>query len=127
MAVHALVVDDDEFVRGAMVRQLRIAGAARIEAAGDWSSARVLLDDYRDCNLVVSDLDMPGAAGSAFLDELAVLRPGIGLIVASALEPLVLQAIDRHARKLPLRLLGCVPKPIGLDALRSMLGALDGR
>lgn len=126
MAVQALVVDDDEFVRGAVVRQLRVVGAADVQAARDWSAARALLDRYPACNVVVSDLDMPGAAGSAFLDELARVRPGIGLIIASALEPLVLSAIERHVRKLPLRLLGCVAKPTSVEQLRELLKPLDG-
>ena len=124
MSVHALVVDDDEFVRGAVVRQLKTAGVAEVQAARDWSSARVLLDAWHGCNVVISDLDMPGAAGSGFLDELAVMRPGIALIIASALEPLVRQAIERHVRKLPLRLLGCVAKPTSVDGLRALLEPL---
>jgi DNA-binding NtrC family response regulator len=126
MVVHALVVDDDEFVRGAVVRQLRVAGATSIAVAKDWSAARVALDTFPECNVVVSDLDMPGAAGSAFIDELASVRPGIGLIIASALEPLVLQTIERHARSLPLRLLGCVPKPTSADLFRDLLKPLHG-
>ena len=127
MDVHALVVDDDEFVRGAVVRQLKAVGVTEVMAASDWGAARVMLDAWPACNVVVSDLDMPGAAGSSFLDELAVLRPGIALIIASALDPLVLQAIERHARKLPLRLLACVAKPTSVDVLRQLLGPLrDG-
>jgi len=124
MSVHALVVDDDEFVRGAVVRQLKAMGVAEVQAAKDWSAARVALDAWRACNVVVSDLDMPGAVGSSFLDELAVLRPGIALVIASALEPLVIQAIERHVRKLPLRLLGCVAKPTSVGVLRSLLEPL---
>jgi DNA-binding NtrC family response regulator len=126
MMVHALVVDDDEFVRGAVVRQLHVAGAASVTAASDWRAARVALDAHPDCNVVVSDLDMPGAAGSEFIDELAIVRPGIALIIASALEPLVLQTIERHARALPLRLLGCVQKPTSADLFRDLLKPLHG-
>ena len=126
MSVHALVVDDDEFVRGAVARQLKVAGAANVQAARDWRAARVLLDSYRDCNVVISDLDMPGAEGSAFLDELAALRPGINLIIASALAPLVMQTIERHVRTLPVNLLGCVPKPTSADLFRDLLKPLNG-
>jgi len=122
MPVHALVIEDDEFVRGTLVRQLRAIGVAEVLSAPDWGSARVSLDAYPRCNVVVSDLDMPGAAGAAFLDELAATRPGVALIIASALEPLVLQAIERHVRALPLRLLGCEPKPLALERLRALLG-----
>lgn len=126
MPVHALVIDDDEFVRGTLVRQLRAVGAAEVLAAPDWGTARVRLDAYPGCNVVISDLDMPGAAGTAFLEELAAIRPGVALIIASALEPLVLQAIERHVRALPLTLLGCEPKPLALDRLRALLGAVRG-
>lgn len=120
------MIDDDEFVRGAVVRQLRVAGASDVVAAKDWSAARALLAGRPDCNVVISDLDMPGAGGSDFLDELATVRPGIHLIIASALTPLVLQAVERHVRTLPLQLLGCVPKPTSADLFRNLLRPLDG-
>lgn len=122
--VHALVVDDDEFVRGMLVRQLKTVGAASVMAAPDWGAARVLLDRNPDCNVVVSDLDMPGAVGSNFLDELAGLRPGIALIIVSASEPVVLRTAERHARRLPLAVLGSIAKPPSVDTLRALLGAL---
>jgi len=113
--VHALVVDDDEFVRGTLVRQLKT-----------WGAARVLLAQDPACNVVISDLDMPGAGGSDFLDELAALRPGIALIIVSASEPVVLRTAERHARRLPLAVLGSIAKPPSVDALRALLGALPG-
>jgi DNA-binding NtrC family response regulator len=123
---NALVVDDDEFMRATMVRQLKAAGVARIEAAHDWRAARVLLDRHPSCNLVLSDLDMPGAEGSAFLEELATLRPGIALIIASALEPLVLKAVEKQARRLKLRVLGVVRKPTSVELLRELIARDHG-
>ena len=125
-AVHALVVDDDEFVRGTLVRQLKTVGAASVASAKDWGAARVLLSQSTACNVVISDLDMPGAAGSTFLDELAALRPGIALIIISASDPLVLRTAEKHARKLPLAVLGSIAKPPSVDTLRSLLGTLRG-
>jgi DNA-binding NtrC family response regulator len=122
-AVRALVVDDDEFVRNLVLRQLARAGAEAVGAA-DWRAARVLLERHPECNLVVSDLDMPGAEGSAFLDELAALRPGIALIIASALQPLVLRQAEKRARALPLNVLGCLPKPTSADTLRGLIEGL---
>lgn len=127
LAVHALVVDDDAFVRGVVVRQLAALGVAEALSAGDWSAARAVLERTPTCNVVISDLDMPGAAGSAFLDELAALRPGIALIIISATDRLVLQAAEKHARKLPLRVLGSVAKPTSVDALRALLVNFDGQ
>jgi len=124
--VHALVVDDDEFVRGTLVRQLKTVGAASVASARDWGAARVLLAQDPACNVVISDLDMPGAGGSDFLDELAALRPGIALIIVSASEPVVLRTAERHARRLPLAVLGSIAKPPSVDALRALLGALPG-
>jgi DNA-binding NtrC family response regulator len=124
--VHPLVVDDDAFVRGVVVRQLATIGVANALAAGDWSAARVLLDRSPTCNLVISDLDMPGASGSSFLDELARMRPGIALIIISATERIVLQAAEKHARKLPLRVLGSMAKPTSVDALRALLTGFNG-
>lgn len=120
-AVKTLVIDDDEFVRGTVVRQLKALGIARPLEAQDWSEARVALSRHPGCNLVVSDLDMPGAAGSAFLEELATVRPGMALIIVSATEPLVLQAAEKQARRLALRVLGSIAKPTSVDALRALM------
>jgi len=124
--VHALVVDDDEFVRTTLVRQLKTVGVAAVMSANDWNSARALLDQYPGCNVVVSDLDMPGAAGSNFLDELAAARPGIALILVSASDALVLRTAERHARRLPLAVLGSIAKPPSVETLRALLGTLRG-
>lgn len=125
--MHALVVDDDPFVRGVVVRQLTTLGVIDSLAANDWSAARVLLDRFPACNVVISDLDMPGATGSTFLDELAAMRPGIALIIISATDRLVLQAAEKHARRLPLRVLGSITKPTSVAALQALLEGLDAK
>lgn len=119
-------MDDDDFVRRVVVGQLKTLGATEVLAAANWPAARALLDQHRDCDLVISDLDMPGAGGSTFLDDLALARPGIALIIASALDRVVLEAAEKQARKLPLRVLGIIKKPTSVDALRAMLGPLNG-
>lgn len=124
--VEALVVDDDDFVRSVLSGQLRTVGAASVLTAANWPAARNLLDRHPACNLVVSDLDMPGAAGSSFLDDLAVARPGIALIIVSALDRVVLAATEKQLKKLRLRVLGVIAKPASLDVLRKLLGSLNG-
>jgi len=124
-SIEALVVDDDDFVRSVLSGQLKAAGAASVLTAANWPAARDLLDRSPACNLVVSDLDMPGAAGTSFLEELAVTRPGIAVIIISALDRVVLAATEKQLRKLQLRLLGVIAKPASLDVLRTLLGSLN--
>lgn len=119
--IEAIVIEDDNFVRGVMGHQLWALGATNVLSASDWAAARALLEQYPSCNVAISDLDFPGAEGSRFLDELSELRPGIALVLVSSLDPVVMKAAEKRARKLPLRLLGSIAKPVSVDALRSLL------
>ena len=117
----ALVVDDDDFVRNIVGNQLKTIGVASVLTAANWPAARAQLEANPSCDVVISDLDMPGASGSTFLEELAISRPGIALVIVSALTPLVLGVVEKQVRKLALRVLGVVPKPTSLDGLRALL------
>jgi len=119
--IRAVVIDDDDFVRDVVVRQLTVLGAGNVQSARDWSQAMSLLRADPACNLVVTDLDMPGVVGGTFLRELSEIHPGIGLILASGLAPAVLRAAEKQARKLPLRVLGSIAKPTSVKTLRAML------
>ena len=120
VSVLALVIDDDAFVRNVLAQQLWTLGV-KADQAANWREARAMLAEGTDYDLVVTDVDMPGAQGATFLDELAALRPGVALMVVSALSPLVLQALERHIRRLPLRRVAVIAKPVTDNALREAL------
>lgn len=120
-SISVVVVDDDDFVRGVVVRQLTSLKLGPVRAAPDWPEARAMLRGPQPCKLVVTDLDMPGARGSAFLQEMAEIAPGISLILMSSLDAPVLRSAEKQARKLGLQVLGSIPKPTTAEAFRQLL------
>lgn len=120
----ALLVDDDEFVRTAVSRQLETAGAARVETAADGASALRLLDRHGPFGLIVCDLMLPGMDGVELLRSLAERQPQAALILISALDETVLRAAAVLARQRGLKALGALRKPVRQDALVGLLAAL---
>lgn len=54
----ALVIDDDEFVRGVLAQQLRTLGAQDVYSADSGHAARARLDGGEPVRLIVCDLMM---------------------------------------------------------------------
>lgn len=123
-SLRVIVIDDDDFTRSVVVRQLNALGLENVLSAHDWPAARGLLLGGAACDVVVTDLDMPGSKGNEFLQELSDTSPGIGVILMSALNPAVLRSAEKQAHKLPLRVLGSSVKPTSLDTLRALLAKL---
>ena len=79
-----LVAEDDDGVRLLLVTALERKGYA-VVAVGDGRAAMDLLDEGTHAfDVVISDVNMPGARGLDVLAHARTKRPGIGLILASA-------------------------------------------
>lgn len=122
-ALRALVVDDDQFVRSVVSRQLRSLGAAAVAVAEDGEQARRLLaaDTY---DLIVCDLVMPGADGIELLGDIAGSIPGASLILMSSAEPKLLRIAEQIARSRRLRVLGSLHKPVQTCSLKTLLSRI---
>ncbi|MBI2383205.1 MAG: response regulator [Gammaproteobacteria bacterium] len=116
--MNALVVDDDDFVRGIVVGQLRALGAGPVEEAADAPTAQSLLRRGTAFDLIVSDLKLPGVE---FLRGLAEAQPGAAVILMSRMDEGVLRSVAVMARERGLRVLGALRKPVRLEALRELL------
>jgi CheY-like chemotaxis protein len=79
-----LLVDDDEFIRRALVRSF--GERAKVLLAADAAQARELLRE-RPVDVVVSDYNMPGEDGLSLLAAIAAERPGLTLALFSAQPP----------------------------------------
>ena len=77
---HVLLVDDEPVVREVMAAELTAQGCAVTEAA-DGAAALALLDGGAPCDLLVSDLAMPGLDGLAVIREARRRRPGLAAIL----------------------------------------------
>lgn len=118
-----IVIDDDDFTRSVIVRQLNALDLENVHSVHDWQHAATLLRNNPACDLVVTDLDMPGVKGSNFLKELAETSPNVSVILVSALAPVVLRSAEKQARRLSLRVLGSISKPTSVEAFRTLLAA----
>ena len=115
-----LVVDDDEFVRGVLSRQLAGLGA-RARSAHDGESARRILQQEGPFDIVLCDLKMPGVDGVELLRDVAFARSGAALVLMSSCDARTLGAVEQLAQARQLRLLGVVSKPLGTGTLKALL------
>jgi len=81
--IRMLVADDHEIVRSGVVRLL--AGCHGIEVVAEASTASDTLAVARDMtlDLVLLDLNMPGASGVPLIEALRRLRPELPIVVLS--------------------------------------------
>ncbi|MDP3857000.1 MAG: EAL domain-containing response regulator [Stagnimonas sp.] len=122
----ALVVDDDEFVRDSLARQIRNLGA-RVWMAADGDAARQALREPGQFDLVVCDLKMPGVDGVELLRDLGELQPEAYLILISSVDAKTLQSVAELALSRKLRLLGALQKPVTAAAFRQLLAKVGER
>ena len=71
------------------------------------------------------DLDMPGMDGIEFIGHVAQRRLAHAVMVASALDPALLNTVQTMARAYGLRVLGSIEKPLTRDKLAAVLNGYD--
>jgi CheY-like chemotaxis protein len=82
-----LIVEDEPFIRMAAADIVADIGATPFEAA-DAGEALAILGAHPEIRLLVTDVDMPGMDGVALARRARELRPGMPIIVTSALRTL---------------------------------------
>ena len=82
-----IIVDDHPLFRAAL-RQTLAGGdpSIHVEEAGDLATLSAALEADRDCDLVLLDLNMPGARGFSGLLLLRAQYPEIPVMIISAVE-----------------------------------------
>jgi DNA-binding NtrC family response regulator len=78
-----LIVDDDPAQRRLLQASVERSGF-RTRTAEDGRSALRAIDDYKDIDLVLLDLVMPGMTGQDVLRDMRTRRPGLPAIVLTA-------------------------------------------
>jgi DNA-binding NtrC family response regulator len=116
-----LLVDDDDFVRSILVRQLSAAGVRKVLSAPDAQLALFHLRQNEDCRLIICDLDLPGADGDRLLTAMGELRPGMPTVLISSLAAPIRRGAENIAMGAGLKLLGSLPKPVEVGALSALL------
>jgi len=123
MPTTILVADDHplfrEALRGAVVREIP---DARLHEADSADALYAMADAHPDADLLLLDLNMPGAQGFSALVHLRGLHPQLPVVMVSAREePAVIRrALDHGA-------MGFIPKSSNADELGTALRhVLDG-
>ncbi len=78
-----LVVDDDDQIRELTSEVLEDSGYQVISASSGEQALEVFRKKYRDIDLVLMDLNMPGMGGSQCTRKMLTLDPSVRVLVAS--------------------------------------------
>ncbi|HVY50269.1 MAG TPA: response regulator transcription factor [Devosia sp.] len=112
-----IIVDDHPLFRAALRQTLAGAkGEGGVEEAGDLAALSAALEADRDCDLVLLDLNMPGAHGFSGLLLLRAQYPEVPVMIISAVEdPKVIR------RTFELGAAGYLPKSVGPAEIRAAI------
>jgi len=118
-----ILVEDHAFQRQMVARMLRSLGVAAIVEAANGREALARLGDPTapQPDIAIVDLDMPEMDGMEFIRHLGEVRPGIAVLITSALDRELLGSVENMARAYGIRMLGVIKKPVHLEALRVSL------
>ena len=116
-----LVVDDEELVRGMILRRLQVLGYDTIEAPDGESGVSVFRERLNQIDLVMLDFAMPKMNGVEAFGELIRIKPDVKVILCSGYtEDDVLQSFPGQ------RPAGVLHKPYKMEALKAELDRLLG-
>ncbi|MDD0844953.1 response regulator [Pseudomonas sp. Gutcm_11s] len=118
-----LLVEDDDVVRFLTVEILEEFGY-RVQALGDAVSALELLRSGEPCDLLMSDVGLPGLGGRELVVAARELRPTLPVLFASGYSEQGL--LDDVRQKHPLAPTDSIVKPFDLDLLARRLSDLAG-
>ena len=85
----ALVVEDDDFARLALVKILSRAGFEVVTAVDGLAGLRALVDEILDLDVMVTDIRMPGLGGEELIRRIreAGGERDLGIVVVTAVAP----------------------------------------
>jgi CheY-like chemotaxis protein/HPt (histidine-containing phosphotransfer) domain-containing protein len=117
-----LAVEDHEFQRNVLLRILAGLGATNVAVAADGREALdiVLAPDAR-VDIIISDLDMPGMDGVEFIRHLSEAGIPVAIILASALDGLLLDSVATMTKDYGVRILGVIEKPVTPAKLEALI------
>ena len=117
-----LAVEDHEFQRGLLLKMLARLGATHISTAADGRAALdIVKSSYPSIDIIISDLDMPGMDGLEFMRHLSEARIPVAIILASALESVLLDSVETMTRAYGVKILGVIQKPITPEKLDALI------
>jgi putative nucleotidyltransferase with HDIG domain len=122
LAPRCLVVDDDDQVRRTIARVTQLLGLTPVEASSGDEALEILTRDG-EVPIIISDVNMPGITGIAFLEEVVKRFPDTGVLMLSGVADVkvAVQCLDKGA-------LDYIAKPALIEEVRARLAkALEKR
>lgn len=118
-----LIADDHPLFREALARAVRrAAGEATVHEAGDVATLMHALESHPNSDLLLLDLNMPGAHGFSALVSIRSAYPAVPIVMVSANDDAA-----TVNRALSLGAAGFIPKSVDADSLSSAVArVLDG-
>ena len=120
---HVLLVEDDDVVRFLTVEILEEFGY-RVQACGEAGGALDVLRSDAPCDLLMTDVGLPGLGGRELVEAARELRPSLPVLFASGYSEQGL--LDDIRRQYPHAPADSIVKPFDLDLLAQRLGELTG-
>ena len=116
MTRRIVIVDDHPLFRAALRQTLAAAEDTRIEEAGDLLALGAALEADRECDLVLLDLNVPGAHGFSGLLLLRAQYPDVPVMIISAVED-----VKVIRRTFELGAAGYLTKSVGPPEIRAAI------
>jgi CheY-like chemotaxis protein len=111
-----LLVDDEDFIRDAGSAMLELSGHAVITADGTEEAVRIYTQRWKEIDLVIIDLSMPGKDGGACFRDLRIINPDVRALLTSGYNA------DSNVRGLLAEgMLGLLQKPFSMGTIRETL------
>jgi EAL domain-containing protein (putative c-di-GMP-specific phosphodiesterase class I)/FixJ family two-component response regulator len=117
-----LIVDDDDTSRRLAHAHLKKLGIPLIHEAESGESALALLAAERSMiDVIICDLKMPTIDGMRLLGMISESGIAPAIIISSAIDEKIIRSVELMAGAHGFDVLGLLPKPAGIDTLRSLL------
>ena len=117
-----LAVEDHEFQRGMLLKMLTRLGATQVSTAADgYAALEIVMSPGASIDIIISDLDMPGMDGLEFMRHVGEAHIPVSIILASALESVLLDSVETMTRAYGVKILGVIQKPITPEKLAALI------
>jgi EAL domain-containing protein (putative c-di-GMP-specific phosphodiesterase class I)/CheY-like chemotaxis protein len=117
-----LAVEDHEFQRGMLLKMLARLGATQVSTAADgYAALEIVMSPGASIDIIISDLDMPGMDGLEFMRHVGEAHIPVAIILASAMESVLLDSVETMTRAYGVKILGVIQKPITPDKLAALI------
>jgi CheY-like chemotaxis protein len=117
-----LAVEDHEFQRAMLLKMLARLGATEVLTAADGHAAlEIVMSPGASIDIIISDLDMPGMDGLEFMRHVGEAKIPVPIILASAMESVLLDSVETMTQAYGVKILGVIQKPITLEKLSALI------